>query len=403
MDRSLLKTQHRSRSVGTSEHDQRTAFVSRFGDWASIEDFVEIPNFSQSRSHYSGVTVEQRMNAIRHAIRHIRTHWHDYPLFVQGLRSYLDQNRTGNTQTEAVEAIEAILSNEKEWADRKNSNVPQVDNFDVIRLYTSNFGYAQIFAMLNSAFRTDSLTDLHNNNDLRSAVFLVELLNIDLFNYLSARPIPGFQGMVYRGVSFTARQIHQFEQLAHGPVEDRHWAIPLSMMSASTNPNVALEFAGLNAAQAPLRRPFLWRIHISDLDSSLLQIYHSLFPQTVVSTICAVSIQDLSPFQESEVLLRGPFFQLIRIHEEFVGGSTNAIIPVMDLVMLNVNRDHPSTMELGEDEDRARKVFSCLVGIGRATASVKVASVYGLMEDVKQFEEQVEMQKKKLLDLGCLL
>ena len=60
--------------------------------------------------------------------------------------------------------------------------------------------------------------------------------------------------------------------------------------------------------------------------------------------------------------------------------------------MLNTNRDHPSTMELGELQDEARKIFSCLVGMGRAVVCKRVAEKYWLVDDIvvygKMFDEQ---------------
>ena len=71
----------------------------------------------------------------------------------------------------------------------------------------------------------------------------------------------------------------------------------------------------------------------------------------------------------------------------------------MGLVMLNTNRDHPSTtMELGELQDEARKIFSCLVGMGRAVVCKQVAEKYQLV-DVVVYSEMFDEQQRKLNEL----
>jgi hypothetical protein len=270
------------------------------------------------------------------------------------------------------------------------------DNFDVVRLYTSKFGYDKIFFMLNSILRTDNLTE--HTSQLQATVFLVELLNIDLYNYLYTNPTANFQGVVYRGVSFRTDQIQEFRDLAAKPVRERYWSVPLSMMSASMSSEVALKFARFDASHRATHLPFLWRIHIADLDPNLLKIYCDGFPTSVVTTLCAVRIHELSLFQEEEVLLRGPFFQVIRVEDEVVDGHEPAI-PVMDLVMLNTNRDHPSTVELGDLQDEARQIFTCLIGMGRAAVCKEVAESYQLVDDMVAYGEMYDEQQKNLNEL----
>jgi hypothetical protein len=74
-------------------------------------------------------------------------------------------------------------------------------------------------------------------------------------------------------------------------------------------------------------------------------------------------------------------------------------MPVMDLVMLNSNRDHPSTMELGAMDDEARQLFASLVGVSRARYCKSLATGYGLSDDAKRYEEMQQMQHKKILSI----
>ena len=340
------------------------------------------------------------MGEVRKAIEYIRDRWRDYPIFMQELREYID--RLGKTSTNLAKpdeedrlALESLLSCSKDWIDR---NPKQANIFHVLDLYTSQFGYDTIFTLLNLAFRTDAVTEQGQEKDLHSAVFLIELLNIDLFNYISRNPsISGFQGTIYRGVSFTREGIEDFRNLATMAVRDRYWSIPLAMMSASTNIKTALDFSLQNAKKDPTKLPFLWRIRVANMDPDLLRIYNERFPSSVVTTLCAVPISAVSRFsQEQEVLLRGPFFQFIRLHKEFVP-AVGMTMDVMDLVMLNSNRDHPSVMEMSiEERDEARKLFALLVGMSRARICKDVAHEYGLTQDADEFARIHDEQAQRL-------
>ena len=370
------------------------ARLERFGDW-----ILAVPNMANpGGSIYHGGDVSTRMNAIRQTIQYIRDNWSDYPKFMQILHDQIrSQPYAYSAKKEEQDLIDTILSTRKEWLDRQMDR-PTSDNFDVVRLYTTGFGYDRIFSLLNSALRTDNLPE--HNSQLQATVFLIELLNIDLYNFLFTRPSATFQGLVFRGVSFHKDQIQEFKNIAARPVRDRFLSVPLSMMSASSSTEVALKFARIDANnRTTTHQPFLWRIHVADLDPALLRIYRDRFPTSVVTTLCAVPIHELSQFEEEkEVLLRGPFFQLIRIADEVIGGREPAI-QVMDLVMLNTNRDHPSTMELGELQDDARKIFTCLVGMGRAAVCKRVAEKYQLVDDVVVYGEIFDEQQKKLHEL----
>jgi hypothetical protein len=341
------------------------------------------------------------MGEVRVAIEYIRERWGDYPIFMQGLREYID--RLSKTSTDFTKfkpneedrrALESLLSSSIDWMDRSPNDT---NSSNVLDLYTSQFGYDTIFRLLNVAFRTDAVTEQGQEKDLHSAVFLIELLNIDLFNYISRNPSQsGFQGIVYRGVSFTREEIEDFRNLATMAVRDRHWSIPLAMMSASTSIKTALTFALENAKNDPTKLPFLWRIRVANMDPDLLRIYNERFPSSVVTTLCAVPISEVSRFSgEQEVVLRGPFFQFIRLHKEFVP-AVGTTMDVMDLVMLNSNRDHPSVVEMSvEKRDEARRLFALLVGMTRSLICKNLAHEYGLIPDAEEFSRIYEEQAQR--------
>ncbi|EMD37095.1 hypothetical protein CERSUDRAFT_114997 [Gelatoporia subvermispora B] len=359
--------------------------LSRFSDWSgTVEPLCRIgPDGGSSRSFFSGDGVTNRMNEIREAITHIRLNWRDYNHFMEGLqRMFID-----TTGGEKAAPLLHVLPASQEWADRRQEPVEN-EEYSVLRLYTSERGYQAIFRVLNEAFRKDELTG--NQSRLRAAVFLVELLTIELFNYsLNFRPPSSFSGIIYRGLCLTGEHLNEFYALTRRPVKERYWSIPLSIISCTTDLLTAVKFAEKLASTNPNLYPVLWRIHVADLDAELMDIYHQRFPASVVSTICAVRISGLSDYpEEEEVLLRGPFFQLVHVQPQRLVGveGNHGTVHVMDGVMLNSNRDHPSTMEMAPDVgQRARELFGCLVEIGRTKECMKLANECGLQDDVLQY------------------
>ncbi|KAG6918505.1 hypothetical protein DXG01_013865 [Tephrocybe rancida] len=383
------------------------AYAHRFSDWDSMQYLSVFGKNGPSRSQtfYNGETLATRMTALRQAIIYVRENWREYPHLMADLRSYIADLISGPEDQHLHRYLPIVLTSIKVWNSHFDS-VPDDENLSVIRLYTSKAGYDQIFRIINQAFRTEDVAEQERR--IRCAVFLIELLNIDLFNYTLRTPrTSNFQGTVYRGVVFSNDQLQDFRTLAAKPVPERYWAIPMAMMSASTDRNVALkEFAGLDKMADDVdatRHPFLWRIHVIGLHDRYLQIYRERFPSSVVSTIGAVPISDLSDFtEENEVLLRGPFFQLVCLQEELFDGQDKPV-HVMDLVMINANRDHPSTMQLSAEEgDRARQLFACLVGMCRAEICRELAALYGLADDVTQHEEIFQAGKAKFASFDFL-
>lgn len=375
-------------------------YTHRFGDWDSMQYLSVFGKNGSPRSQtfYNGEILSARMAAIRQAIIYIRENWKDYPILIADLRSYIQELTVGADDRNISPYLPLVLTSVKAW-DRELNAIPDDEKLSVIRLYTSQAGYNQIFRIINQAFRSDNVVEQERR--VRCAVFLIELLNIDLFNYTLRTPrAHSFQGTVYRGVTFSDDQLQDFEDLAARSVAERYWGIPLAMMSASTSRAVALkQFAGLDKMTEDTGEyhPFLWRIHVVNLSPKYLKIYRERFPSSVVSTICAVPIRELSDFtNEDEVLLRGPFFQLICLREEVLEGQEIAI-QVMDLVMLNANRDHPSTMELSTEEgEKARQLFACLVGMCRAEVCKELAELYKLTDDIVQYEEMYRAGAAKL-------
>jgi hypothetical protein len=114
--------------------------------------------------------------------------------------------------------------------------------------------------------------------------------------------------------------------------------------------------------------PLMMKIHVIGLNPKYLDVYRTQFPSSVVSTICAVSIKEVSSHEnECEVLLRGPFFQVLQIYDSKKKRGIKRRLRILEMVMLNTNRDHISTMQLSKSDRRKKKqierviLISCTV------------------------------------------
>ncbi|KAG6853714.1 hypothetical protein C0991_002130 [Blastosporella zonata] len=370
--------------------EDRTNRFQRFADWGPVQRL-------NSEPFYYGKAVTERTTVVRGAIGYVRKNWENYEMLIEGLKVLLKKRLGDPLPTGDTEDLHRLLSTPKKWINGKGEpSASDKNDYSAIRLYASSFGHREVFSIVNTILWT-SVSDSQHAEELNIAVFLVELLNVDLFNYVSLVPhANNFQGVAFRALPTSNEQLQSFKELAARSIPERYWAVPLALISASRNQETALAFAKGEVQGQPERQLFLWRIHIVELEAELLQIYREKFPSSVVSTICAVPIQELSQFpEEDEVVLRGPFFQLIRMQEEIIEGVGS--VQVMDSVMLTVNRDHPSTMELGQTEsDRARELIACLVGIGRAKACKKLAKEFGMLEDMPLYDQLIEEESERL-------
>ncbi|KAG2010571.1 hypothetical protein CC2G_013386 [Coprinopsis cinerea AmutBmut pab1-1] len=401
------------------------ANLSRFG--AVTNDDSILPGGIKVRSFFQGGGVHERMAKIRKAIVKIRREWeHGYWGFVDELEAAFLRNAPGFEEGGGLFGG----GKRKEWGDRVGRGGREEEfeeDYGFLKLYTDKDGYNHIFSVLNNAFRTDELEETEER--LRAAVFLVELLTIELFNYTLSRQInaprseestdgggdEGFTGVVYRGMNVTSSHFQSFLRLMEKPVEERYWAIPLAFMSCSASRDLALEFTAA-AAEEPLQdaptvvqHRVLFRIHVVALDAESLREYRERFPTSVVTTICAVDISAVSAFpEEKEVVLRGPFFQLLRASKEPIvippGGAEAAAasgpkeeIMVFDAVVFNTNRDHPSTMEMDEDEGaKAREFFASAIGLSRTRVCMELCREFGLKEDEEAYRLLNEQARDKL-------
>lgn len=363
----------------------------RFTDWTIVEETGSTGLTDDRRPFFGGADVDTRMSAIRKHINHIRRNWDQYDLFMAELSRALSPSM-GNLSPAEVALATRLLSQRRDWADPGGT----VDDFSAIELYTSDAGYRALFGIVNESFRSTRFTE--QADVVRSAVFLIELLTIDLFNYRLTHPdADGFQGTVYRGMSLSNADVDVFRDIMTKPIGQRYVAVPLGMLSASAGEDVAMHLAAANAKGRGDLATALWRIEVLDLGAELSGIYRTRFPTSIVTSLCAVPITAVSRFpEEREVLLRGPFFQILDVAWQPAGTDRQGTLTI-DAVMLNSNRDHLSNIADDHGEDRRmRELFRLLVTHRRAEFATAFTAGRGRTDDSAAYRQQLERASTEL-------
>ena len=367
---------------------------TRFGDWKELEALSQSGRIGQLRPFFAGPNVGSRMTKVRESIQYIRQNWERYPEFMSTLQSIMvEHDLEGNHDDELSRRASALFASRRDWIDSPNSVREDITDFDAIHLYTSDQGYRRIFSVVNSIFRSEVTTDFEQT--IVGAVFLVELLNIDLYNYCWSYPgARDFEGIVYRGMCISQKDFHAFSQVFKQPITERYISVPLGLVSTSTETTEAKFFLASRLREDPSQVPLLWKIHVIGLEPHLLSIYHDHFPSSVVSTICSVPVSELSDFpEEREVLLRGPFFQVLNLSQE--GEIEGRPVHVLEVVTLNSNRDHFTTAQLGGEGARARGLFRAIVSYRRHRFCASYCSSHGLEDDAVDYREQSGIAEKE--------
>ncbi|MEM8641025.1 MAG: hypothetical protein AAGG51_19760 [Cyanobacteria bacterium P01_G01_bin.54] len=351
--------------------------ISRFRD--STKDHFNFRSWSESGKgsndtpFFSGEGVEVRMKAIRPKIREVRQSWNNFEDYISSLRQFLlnsKQEKRIFQKEKELHLFDTHLNKFRDWIDRDNRSEKKSiqEDYGAVQFYTSRNGYELIFKAMNEKFRDKSKL---SEDDFKNLAFLVELLNIDLYNYNELNPgVSVFRDSdrVYRGLDMSQdefKSIMKFMTDASS-VQQRYISTPLGFLSTSLNRDVAVNFSGQKNGEGEQssdkqgRCSVILEIHIISLDPDLLGIYQDRHPSSIVSPICATRIEGLSRYpQEREVLLRGPFFQVLDVKR---ADASN----IVELMMLDCNRDHPTTAALSEEEDKsARYLFRTLVHVNR--------------------------------------
>lgn len=349
----------------------------RFGDSGELVRYQSLELAAGERSYFSGENGVARMDVVRATIQSVRDSWRRQNGVPPLVRSFVNRIETfpeGTSADTLMGEIEASLRENPDWADRLPAGTAE-PTYPLIRLYTRVDGYDTLFANVNAMYRhADPLTE---PEAFTAMTWLVELLTMELFSVSWREPERRGQGTVYRGMTFPGALFPHYSLFGDPELglPERAVSIPLGFHSTSKSKTEAEKFfrSGTAIAKGPDRFNVLWRIEISSLDDLKRGIYYQRYPSSIVSPACATDISHLSKFRgEDEVLLRGPFFQVLDFTymDELDGIKTY----VLDALMLESNRDHISTLELGDRDVEARKLFNALVGWERSSIAAELAT-----------------------------
>lgn len=365
--------------------------TSRLSDW--------VPLNLKGKPMYHGINETERMDKLREKLNASRVRWNDPEKchdLMEDIQQALGVDQFGR---DLQSALKSVLGKQRYWADyQRNQDSVQSsvvssdrENYAALELYTTNDGYKKVFGYINQVFRKHDVTDV----EARGAVALVELLTIDLYNFRLANvgcsKYYNFQDIVHRGLSVDSAVLQAFQDLMKAPVDKRNFSVPLAFVSTSISQERIQEF--LDKTERGKCRMH-WKIHIHALDPMLLAQYQAKHPDSIVTTICAMPISRASEFpSEQEVLLRGAFFQILRIYEEQAGEHT---VWVIEMVMLNANRDHGSELAENHGEKaEQRKQFGQMCAATRYEICASLSQKYDLPE-AEQYRSLADTMLKEL-------
>jgi len=376
--------------------------LDRFGDWEPVRSASTSGMVDGMSPVFAGSLNSDRMRVVRRSVRReiseIRIRWYQYPYYMEDLRDLFLSMFPGEMPPEDSARFEALFSSQKSWGTESSKTVDPRE-YSALQLYVSTTGYQWIFRAINAAFRGEDRSK--DSIRLRSAAFLVELLNIDLFNYiLNNKSAANYCGYVYRGMCVSTQELHNYQRVAVQDISERYLSVPLAMVSASTDVDTALSFALAEADGSRDRHVLLWDIEIAGLAGELVAFYRTKCPKSVVTSLCAVPIDELSAFPgEREVLLRSPFLQIIEMVADDSIHSRR--VYRVKAVMLNTNRDHLSTIDLSTGPDRmARDLFRTLIRLDHSRVCADRATRSGLIQDAALYRDIARDTEEALELLG---
>lgn len=366
---------------------------SRLSDW--------IPLDMKGKPLYAGINEEERKAAIRQRINAVRVKWNNPAQRHELSQKVENALKASNFSRDLRAALGTVLAPSRFWADQQDEKSFAIDtlpgkkdaeeNYGALEVYTTNDGYKNIFGYINQVFRKHDVDE----TEIQGAVALVELLTIDLYNLRLANfgcsIYYNFQGTVHRGLSVDQAVLDTFHRLLKEPVQARNFSVPLAFVSTSANQQRIQEFLD-KTEQGKFR--LHWKIHIHELDPRLLAQYHAKYPNSIVSTICAMPISRASEFpNEQEVLLRGPLFQIVRLYEEQSGDHT---VHVVEMLMLNANRDHATELADHQGLNKQQRAhFAEICSATKFQICASLAEKYGLPE-VEEYRNLANNLLKKL-------
>lgn len=226
MAESKLSENSDDRDPDSDERGDDLDRSARFVDTEENPELFKSKSLNNKKPFYNGSILDNRMAEIRKSIYYIRLHWDEYDTFMTSLKQLILENDTIDFKDKTTRAhAENVLSSKRDWMTTETIQTKDV-SFEAVKLYTSKEGHARIYGLSNNIFRhEDSVVSVEM---IRSVVFLVELINIDLFNYCLKFPErTNFEGIVYRGICVSDDDLSAFKSLRDEPISKRNIAVPL--------------------------------------------------------------------------------------------------------------------------------------------------------------------------------
>ena len=199
----------------------------RFTRYIDTEHFFKSVTLNDLRPFYNGTTLNERMAEIRKSIYYIRQNWSNFEKLLQNLKEFIEKDEGMEfIEAESKASLGRLLVAKRDWLSDEEVAATEPMTYDAIRVYTSSEGYSKMYKFSNNIFRqADSVEAIQM---IRNVTFMVELINIDLFNYCMKNPeLQNFEGKVYRSMLVTDADIAAFKSLRNEPLNRRNIAVPL--------------------------------------------------------------------------------------------------------------------------------------------------------------------------------
>lgn len=142
--------------------------------------------------------------------------------------------------------------------------------------------------------------------------------------------------------------------------------------------------------------PLIIKIHVIGLKPEYTAHYKSRFPDSVLTTLCAVDIHQISLHRkEREVLLR-TFMLALDVYQDEAVTILNQPCSILEAVMVNTTRDHISVAFLGESDEEARQMFKAMVTVTKCEFAAEYCRTKGLVQDQREYVNIIQENKLTL-------
>jgi len=360
--------------------------------------FFDNPVTSVSlRTAFPAEFESERMKRVRPNITTVRQRWETtagYRSLVQQVKALCDRDVV---LAPVRASLDILLEGYRDYADIDLARPfpPRTEHFEAIEFYCSKEGYEYVTRLIQLVFRKTQ----PSADELVRATTFVEWITIDLYNLrLSQIGDPrfeNFQGAVYRWFNLSVDDFEEYRGILR--LKDhskRNYSIPLGFVSTAADSGATRHFGEIPSKDGGQKRVRVRQtVHVHGMDPAVLASFKQQYPDSVVTSICAMPVARMSGFGEQEILLRGPFFHLIAIcdREDEKGGYTEFVT-----VCMNANRDHGS--EHASDEGgkaRQRAAFLNAVNASKWEVCARVAEEFSA-DDARAYGELQERTVAKL-------